>query len=130
MEFEVFTPKRSGQVKRPALRINRKGLIWINAAAAANIGLKAGDTINFLREKKTQDWYLEKNASGAFTLRSNKNSDSLLFNNASLCEAVFNCLNFPNTVLKNIDERKALVIPLAGESVDGGRWALITTAVH
>lgn len=130
MEFEVFTPKRSGSSKRPSLRINRTGVVWINAAATAHIGLKADDNIDFLQEKKTKDWYFAKRTNGAFRLRGHNKSGSLTFNNVSLASEIFKCLNFPTEILKDIDNRKSITIPLAKNSIEGGHYALLTSGAH
>jgi hypothetical protein len=130
MEFDVFIPTNVGTSRKPSIRINRNGMLSINTAATEAIGLKEGDTVDFVREKKSQEWYLAKRSAGIFTFRKYKNSSSLCFNNSSLVNELFNSKNLPNSIAKNIEDRKSLSIPLAKQSIDGGYYALLTSAAH
>jgi hypothetical protein len=130
MELEIYIPPLSRLGKKPSMRINRNGTVSINASAANIIGLKPGDSISFLRDKGRGDWFISRRVAGTFTLRKYKNSGSLYFMSRSFTGEIFNSNSFPLEVSRSIEGLRALSIPIARNSVDGGHYALLLSGAH
>jgi len=129
MELEKFIPKRSAGSRSPAIHLSRKtGLISINNAAVTVLSLTHGDKIEFLKDKKTGEWYIAKRTGGNLQVR--KYNHGVCFVCRDLAETLFSNPLLPLHILASIENRKALSIPIARQSVDGGYFCLLASASH
>lgn len=126
----MYIPPLSQLGKKPSMRINKNGTVIINATAAKIIGLNPGASISFHRDKARGDWFISRRVAGSFTLRKYKNSGSLCFMSRSFTSEIFNSNSFPLEVSRIIEGLKALSIPIARHSVDGGHYALLLSGAH
>jgi len=122
MELTTFNAQNSHQKSGdPIIRFSPKGVISINKHGVKKVGLSPGDEIIIHQDKRrTKDWYLEKVSAGGFILRGISGGDSLLFN----------CATLSNAVLKSLDKQTAVKIPIAPQMTEGKYYALLTSTIQ
>ncbi len=105
----------------PKVHFAHYGLISLNESAVNLIGLKPGDRIRLLQNKRNpKEWFLSKDTSG-FVLRKayDKKCKSLIVNNAFAVKALASALG----------KDKSFAVKLGLQPDGDGWWSLITSGV-